>query len=509
MAMTYKHGTYGEFAKSIAGAATQAATIPVYVGTAPVNLIRGYADGKAINTPVLLRTFDGAAQSVGYSADWASFTLGEAVKAHFDNPAGNVGPIVVVNVLDPVKHKKVGEATTSQLTFANGRATIESDTIILDTLVLAEKVEGVDFSVDYDFENGIVIIDSIGEKLTDSIQATYSEVDPSLVTEEDIIGGVTAGGEYSGLGAVALVYPELGLIPNIIAAPGWSDEPAVYNAMIGAGTKINGHWDAFVVADIPLKNSTAKAGRATVGESKLGDGDPVDTISAAIEWAEENGYNSERSKVCWPQAVGTDGNIYRLSTLTVWKMQAVDASRDGIPMETPSNKAVPITRQYFGEDSKNRGFDQQQGNELNAAGISTAVFWGGQWVLWGGHTAAYKFGKVTDNRVIFDNSIRMMMHITNSFQEEHAITIDQPMTKALADTIRNREQEKADALAAVGALIGAPEVRFDEDANSTAELVEGNFVWDFSATPTPQFKSGTLRVAYTDAGFDSYFGEEA
>ena len=39
--MTYKHGTYGEFAKSIAGAATQAGTIPVYVGTAPGNLIRG------------------------------------------------------------------------------------------------------------------------------------------------------------------------------------------------------------------------------------------------------------------------------------------------------------------------------------------------------------------------------------------------------------------------------------------------------------------------------------
>ena len=507
MALTYKHGTYGEFAKSIAGAATQASTIPVYIGTAPVNLIRGYADGKAINTPVLLRTFDGATQSIGYSADWASFTLGEAVKVHFDNPAGNVGPIVTINVLDPVKHKKAGEPTVVQLAFANGRATIESDTIILDTLVLADKMEGVDFSVEY--SNGIVIIDSIGEKLSGSIQATYSEVDPSLVTEEDILGGVTAGGEYSGLGAVALVYPELGLIPNIIAAPGWSDKPAVYNAMIEAGTRVNGHWDAFVAADIPIRSNTEPVGTAVVGEARLGDGISVDTISAAIEWAEENGYNSERSKVCWPQAVGTDGNIYHLSTLTVWKMQAVDASHDGIPMETPSNKAIPITRQYFGEGSKNRGFDQQQGNELNAAGISTAVFWGRQWVLWGGHTAAYQFGKVTDNRVIFDNSIRMMMHITNSFQEEHALTIDQPMTRALADTIRNREQEKADALAAVGALIGSPEVRFDEEANSTAELVEGNFVWDFSATPTPQFKSGTLRVAYTDAGFDSYFGEEA
>lgn len=495
MAMTYKHGTYGEFAKSIAKAATQAVTIPVYIGTAPVNLVRGYADGKAINTPVLLRTFDGAAKSIGYSAEWASFTLGEAVKAHFDNPSGNVGPIVAINVLDPVKHKKAGEATTAQLTFANGRATIESDTIILDTLVLAEKVEGVDFSVDYDYDSGLVIIDSIGEeKISGSVQATYSEVDPSLVTEEDIIGGVTAGGEYSGLGAVALVYPELWLIPNLIAAPGWSDRPAVYNAMIEAGTKINGHWDAFVVADLPLTEAPSTK---------------IDTRSAAIEWAEENGYTSERSKTYWPQGVGTDGKIYHLSTFAVWMMQTVDASHDGIPMETPSNKAIPIVRQYFGEGSTNRGFDQQQGNELNEAGISTAVFWGGQWVLWGGHTAAYKFGKVTDNRVIFDNSLRMMMYITNSFQEEHALTIDQPMTRALADTIRNREQEKADALAAVGALIGSPEVRFDEDANDTSELVEGNFVWDFSATPTPQFKSGTLRVAYTDAGFDSYFGEEA
>ena len=38
----YKHGTYGEFAASIGDAATQAGTIAVYVGLAPVNLVRGY-----------------------------------------------------------------------------------------------------------------------------------------------------------------------------------------------------------------------------------------------------------------------------------------------------------------------------------------------------------------------------------------------------------------------------------------------------------------------------------
>ena len=120
---------------------------------------------------------------------------------------------------------------------------------------------------------------------------------------------------------------------------------------------------------------------------------------------------------------------------------------------------------------------------------------------------AYKHGSVSDNRNIFDNSIRMMMHVSNSFQAEHALTIDQPMTRAMADTIKNREQEKADAWAAMGAFIGTPVVSFNQNDNSTAALVEGDFVWSFEGTPTPPFKSGTLQVAYTAAGFDSYFGE--
>lgn len=489
MALTYKHGTYGEFSESIGGVATQSGTLAVYVGTAPVNLVRGFADADLINAPVKLDSLAAARRYMGDSANIAGFTLCEAIKVHFNNPIGNAGPIVAINVLDPTLHKKT-EPTTEQLTFTNGRATITSDTIIMDSLVLADKVEGTDYTVDYNWTTGQVIIDSIAEvQITGQVQATYDEVDISKITKAEIIGGVTAGGVYTGLGCVGLVYPELNLIPNLIVVPGWSDDPDVYNAMVSAGTKINGHWDAFVLADLPL--------------------DDNDTIEDAIQWAEDNSYISERSKAYWPQFVNTTGDVIHGSTLAAWRMLLVDAANDGIPMETPSNKAVPIVRQYFGASSTNRGFDQSRANDLNAAGISTAVYWGGQWVLWGGHTAAYKFGAVTDKRVIFDNNIRMMMYITNSFQQEWALTIDAPMTKALADTIKNREQEKADALVAIGALIGKPEVKFLESENSTDEIAEGNFVWDFEATPTPQFKSGTIRVAYTDAGFSSYFGEEA
>ena len=486
--MNYKHGTYGEFAESIGAIATQSGTLAVYVGIAPVNLVRGY--GQFVNAPVKLTDFASATRYMGYSSKWAQFDLCEAFKIHFNNPLGNVGPIVAINVLNPAIHKKES-VTTQSLSFVNGRAVFSSDTIILDTLVLADKVEGTDFAVDYDFNKGQVIISSIGTPITGTVQATFSEVDASKVTAEDVIGGVTASGEYTGLGCIGLIYPELNLIPNIIASPGWSHIPAVYNAMLTVGTKINGHWDAIVCADIPV----------------LVDGTKVDTIEAAKKWKTDNAYVSERAKVFWPKAKDNEGNIYHASTLGTWLMLTVDAQNDGIPMESPSNKAVPVVKQYFGEGSTNRGFDQQRANELNAEGITTLVFWGGLWVLWGPHTAAYQFGAITDNRVVFDNSIRLMMYVSNSFQQEHALTIDQPMTTALADTIKNREQEKMDALAAMGAFIGTPIVEFHESDNSTGDLVEGNFTWGFKGTPTPPFKSGTMKVAYTTEGFDSYFGE--
>lgn len=485
----YKHGTYGEFAASVGDVAQQSGTVAVYVGTAPVNLIRGYAG--SVNTPVKLSNIADVRRYFGYSNNWGAFTLCEAFYAHFSNPTGaNIGPVVAINVLDPAEHIKDAE-TTQTLTFTKGRATIISDTIILDTLALANKVEGTDYSVSYDFDKGHVVINSIGTPITGNVQATYNEVDTAAVTSDEIIGGVTAEGVYTGLGCIGLVYQDLGLITNLIGCPKWSSTKAVYDAMIAAGTKINGHWDAFIAADIPVLDGATK----------------VDTIAAAIAWKETNGYDDETHKPFWPMGMLEAGKPIHASTLFIWRQMLVDATHDGVPMESASNKAVPVVKQYFGEGSVNRGFDQQHGNELNANGITTIVFWGGQWVLWGPHTGAYKHGFVADNRSIFDVSIRMMMHVSNSFQLDHALVIDSPMTRSMADTIKIREQEKADALAAMGALIGTPKVDFLESDNPTGNLVQGSFVWVNKNTPTPPFKDGTLKVAYTTEGFNTYFGE--
>src|SRR5699024_557604 len=139
---------------------------------------------------------------------------------------------------------------------------------------------------------------------------------------------------------------------------------------------------------------------------------------------------------------------------------------------------------------------------------TTACFWGGQWVLWGPHTAAYTYNGNMDARGIFDSNIRMLEYITNSFQLDHGTEIDAPMTPQDKDTILNFEKQKLDTLLGIGALIGTPTVEFLETENPTSNMMNGDFVWDITATPTPPFKSGTVRVCYTDEGFQSFFESE-
>ena len=499
MANEYLYGAYGHIGETVAQSAVQAGTTPVYIGTAPVNLVRNFGKAGIINEPIKLSNMVDAQKKLGYAADWGTFTLCEAMNAHFNNKIGNIGPIYVINVLDPSegKHRKAAE-TSKVLSFAGGRAEFASTTIILDTLTIAKSgdgkyVEGVDYSVDYNFAKGTVIVNSLkaDAKLSGTLTATFYEVDDSKVLGEDIVGGVTQAGEYSGLKAIDLIYPEQFAVTNLIAAPGWSHIPAVYNAMIAACQKINGHWDAFVLADLPLVDSlTAEA---------------VNTIEKAVKWKQDNAFNSDRSKVFWPQALDSLGNVYHLSTLATVELMRADASHGGVPMETCGNKAVPVIKQYFGANATNRGFDQQTAKELTQKGIGTVVAWAGEWVLWGDHTAAYTYGAEVDPRAIFDVSMRMLMYITNDFQREWSPKIDEPMTRALKDQIINREQEKLDGYVSMGALIGAPEILFLESENSTDSLVNGDFRWDIAATPTPPLKSATVYVAYTDAGFSVYY----
>lgn len=492
MGNEYLYGTYGHIDNTVTEEASQANFAAVYIGTAPVNLIRGYADKKLVNEPVRLSNIT-AKNVIGYSKDWKKFTLSEVVSAHFDNSKGNIGPVYVINVLDPAVHKKESEEHT--ITFVNGEAKIESDTIIIDSFAIEEKVEGVDYELSYSFSTGKLTITSIGESVLDGqVACTYEEIDASRVTEA-VFQGSKKDGVYKGAHVIEKLYPFYGIIPQYVAAPGFTEVPANYEMICDLCYQINNHWFGFVYADLPIATDSEK----------------VDTFDKAKNFRQDNNYFKANSKIYWPMAGINGKGIYHLSTIAVVEKMRTDMTQAGQhPCGTDGNKTVPISYQYFGEDSQNGGFDQEDGNELAKEGISTVVAWGGTFQLWGDHTAAFTFAQkdAIDQRLYFDVNVIMLNYTLNKFQAEYGSQIDENITKAMIQTITHDFNEWLLSLVTDGALVGEPKVMFLEENNSTGEMSEGHFVWNVLQTNAPLFKVAECYASYTTAGISELFAEE-
>ena len=492
--MAYLHGTYGELRAPSTNAATSKSVV-VYVGTAPIHKIAGGKDKatELVNKPLKITGLTSARSLLGYSEKAPfSYTLMEAVEAHFKNSVENVGPIYVVNVFNPFDTTGQEASTAKEFAVTKKVASFVLGDLILDELTVSAGetplVEGKDYKKSYDSTTDTVTLKLIGEDAASKTKVSIGGkiAKTSVVTATDIIGEVDENGAKSGLKALEEMYRLYDEIVNIIAAPGFSETPAVYEAMVDTATKLNGHWDAFVNADIPSTNAT---------------------IEAAINWKKENGYNYGISKVFWPLAKRRDGKVFHLSTLATAEMLKQDMANNGVPFVSISNKEVDAADQA-GSDSFH-GFDLDEGNILNAEGITTLVKWGGVYRLWGPHTAHYSYADeeagTQDGRYQFDTSIRTLLHITNAFQKDNFNDIDKPMTTALKDQIVQREQSKLDTLVAMGALIGDARVSFSEE-NRMEDIVNGDFIWDIQTTTSVPFKSSTVKVGWTSEGLSVLLG---
>lgn len=480
--MPYKHGTYGEMqATQDALSPSGVGTLPVYFGRLPIHQLMDYS-GK-INTPILVQSFSDAQAKVGYSDNWEDYDLCEAIYAHFKNDIQVIGPIVLVNVLDPDVDKTTGK--TANVVLANGQGYINADNVILKSVKVDDKVLGTDYTVQYTPDGSKVLFKDLTGEMTSPVSVTYDEVNPGAVIEADIIGGTDpVTGAKTGISTVDLVYMTHNMIPTILAAPGWSYKPAVNAALKAAAQKINGHWYAFVNSDMAVDSNS-------------------NTIEKAKTWKNSNGYDGAGEAPCWPMAKNGD-RIFHLSTLATVTMQWVDYQNDNIPYETPSNKPVDITGVCLA-DGTDLYFDQVQANGLNAKGIRTATYWGGRWVLWGPHTGAYEYGRDMEARDKFDSSVRMFYYLINTFQSQYGADVDKPLNRSRVETILNNFQEWIDTLVTRGALLYGT-IEFNETSNPTSDIVDGDFVFDIATTTTPPGKSLTAKVRYTTRGIDVLFG---
>jgi len=489
--MAYKHGTSADFGESVASSVAEVGSAVVYTGTAPVHQSTDYK--AKVNIPVKLTNWAQAVSVMGYSDDWKTYTLCEAMYAHFNNPKGGVGPIYVINVADPDIHRQ-SDITNTSITFKADKATVVDFDMIVSTFAIPDAEIGVDYTASYDSLTGKLTVTWISKTAAipeGPVEASYYKASLSELTSKDVIGGA-ADGVYKGIAAVKLVYLKHNAIPTLLAAPGFSHEYDVYLALLNAARKINCHWDAFVEADLPV-----------LGEAEF---DGLDTPEGAKAYKQEKAYDAERSCVSWPMGIDASGHVYHTSTLNIVERMRLLSQHNDIPYETPSNKTIGIVDMYFGESSNQTAFDEDVANDLNSFGINTLRYWEGSWRLWGGHTAAYKHGADIDARCIFDTNILMMMYLTNRFQRVWDLDVDKPMSISRKDSILVAENKHLSYLVNYGALIGTPQVVFESTDNPTSSLVQGWFKFRHLVTPTPQAKAIETGVHYTDAGISAYFG---
>lgn len=491
----YLHGAYGLINAVGNRTADRSLGAIVYVGTAPVNQIEGGAN--YVNTPVLVNNIAEAKKYFGYSEDWASFTLCEAMYTHLEQKG--VGPLVLINVFDPSTHK-ASTKTSLSLTPANGRVTVPAaELVIVDTLTVASgqtaKVKGTDYEVSYNSTTRVLTISELapGALGTTALTVEYYAATPSTVTAAEVIGSTDGYGTNTGIYAVKSVYQATGMVPAFLAAPGWSDIPEVNTAMCDIAVKINKHWDAYVFADMPIVyDSTAV------------------TMATAVTFKNAHGYNRENETVYFPMVLGTDGRHYHISTLAAANFQELMLDRDGIPYRSASNTPAPVIQSlYLGEDSLNKVIDDEVINEaLNKNGIASAAFTGGRWVIWGAHSADYSQSADRSIISVAETNRMMLYYLSNDFQARRPISVDQPMTANDLETIVSEEQTRVDALVKIGALLYG-EVAVNATAMTDADIVNGDFSFSFNITTTPLAKSLTAIVNWTDTGFVTYFSNTA
>ncbi|AIY82058.1 phage tail sheath family protein [Clostridium botulinum 202F] len=471
--MSYKHGLYGEIVASNESIIISK-TVPIYIGIAPIHRIK--PENRVINKPLLIRNLEQAQIKLGYrrTDNFDEFTLSAVVFAHFENSIEPIGPIVVI-ILDTINNT---ESASETLEIFNGVGKITSNALI-DTLTVADKENGVDYQAKYN-ESGVLEI--TGKDLGNEVSITYKKSDTSKIKSENVIGSYDEETESrTGIQAVSDVYEELNIIPEIIAAPGFSQIKEVEKALVKSTSKISDRWEAICYIDINSDEATSR--------------------DKAIEWKVKNNYNANCEKICWPKFRSGNKVLWASIVAIVRKLQT-DSINSGIPYESSSNKEIDIDGLVVNGNSIR--FSQEKANELNEKGITTAIYSGGKYVLWGPHMSNYDYGTTTSVDEIFDVNIMMNKYLLNDFNYRNIDKIDKPMTRNDIDALIVSEQMILNAYVTAGQLLYG-EISFNGNNNSRSDMIQGDFTFDTLVTNTPPAKSMTQRVRSTSKGIDNLY----
>nr|DAJ08307.1 MAG TPA: tail sheath tube [Caudoviricetes sp.] len=452
--MSYNHRiSTKEIATQLATPVQGSSGLQVVVGTAPINMSEN--PEAAVNVPVIAYTYQEAVKMLGYSEEFDKYTLCQSMYASFQIFA--VAPVVFINVLDPSKHKK--DYTKESVTLISKAATIADTGIMLKTLNVKDQADNdlvlnTDYLAEFNSDGGIDITLLSTDKTSSvtSLKVAADQIDPSLVTESDIIGGYdTATGQESGLELIRQVYPKFGLTPGLIIAPGWSHKPLVAAVMCAKTQDINGVFNCETVID--MDTSTTKV------------------YTALKEAKTELAVTSEHAILLWPKLrLGT--KVFAYSAVWAAMTAFTDADHGDVPYKSPSNELLNMSAAVL-DDGTEVILDSSMAEVVNSNGIVTAINDGG-WRSWGNNTAAYP--GVTDPKDRWIACRRMMSWYRNHFILTYKNKIDEPANYRLVEALVDAENLYLNSLTSTGSIAGGM-ISFNEEDNPIESILNGSITF--------------------------------
>ena len=453
------HGVFvQEQATAVSTPVVATSGIPFVVGLAPAHAATNPA--KA-NTPVLVTSWDEAVEKLGFSYDWKTYTLCEFMYSHFQ--LFGCQPVVFCNVLDVSKSQD--DLTAQDYPVTNHKAKLPFTTINDENLVVKNGggedeawTKDEDYAVLYDEDEDACIIEllSSGAHYSEvSINVAGKKVTPDAVINTDIVAG---------LNVVEACMSTVGIIPDLICAPGYSHITTVAAVMATKAASINGLFRAKALIDLDS------------GESG------VREYSAAVQAKNSNNFVDENQILCWPMVKLGDYKFH-MSTQLAGLMAQVDTNNGGCPYESPSNKNMQMDGCCL-EDGTEINLTFEQANNLGFNGIVTALnFMSSGWTAWGNYTACYPSN--TDVKDYFISISRMFDWVGNTVIRTFWSKLDKPMNRRLIDNVKDTCNIWLNGLVGLGYLLGA-RVEMLEAENPVTDLMAGIVrVHIFMTPPSP------------------------
>ena len=438
------HGVYVfEQATSVGTPIPTKVGIPFVIGAAPVQSAESPA---TVGDPVLCTSFEEAVEKLGYSDDWSKYNLCEFMYSHFK--LYGCQPVIFLNLLAPATMKEAVAAADKAVTDHKVKLPIEA---INDATLVVKAAGGAGsayvLDTDYStyYEGEYLVIELL------SASAHYAEANLNVAYNQVTPEDVDTTAVSTGLENIEKCLTIVGVVPDLICAPGYSENSGVAAVMATKAAGINGMFRAKALIDI----STAESGGADVY-----------TEVAALKAT--NNLTDEDEILCWP-LLKLSEKTFHYSTQLAGLIAQVDTGNGGIPYESPSNKKLQCDSLVDAAGNEIK-LTLAQANILNAAGVVTALNFMGGFVAWGNYTACYPAS--TDVKDYFIPVSRMFDFVGNTLITTFWSKLDLPINRRLVDSILDTVNIWLNGLTGGGYLLGA-RAEFREDENPLANLMAG------------------------------------